>query len=369
MAEAQPKRVPFYDHYGIYPRLPADDRTLVEDLFKRPPRITPDHIHVSVAGAVQQADLLALPQDGPFKYALVAVDLATRACDAEPLKSKTAKEVLDAFKKMYLRGPLTIPQRLELDGGSEFKSAVGKFFRDRGTFVRTSIPGRHRQQAMVENLNRILGTAIFKRQIAEELATGKQATAWVKDLPKFVELINAKLVREPPPPIDPSAKSFTGTKTPYILPEGQLVRVRLDRPQSVLGEKLGGTFRAHDIKWDPKPRAIVQTLIYPGEVIRYLVDGIPSASYSASQLQVVESQGPTTIPPAELVRREPELQPAPRRSARLASSEATPSRTRSKASAAAPSAAESSPGTDASTAGPRRSTRIRGKSVKTSGSV
>ena len=368
MAEARPEHVPFYEHFGIYPRLPGDDRTLVEDLFKRPARGVPDHIRVSVAGAVQQADLLFLPQDGPYKYALVAVDLATRACDAEPLRGKTAKEVLEAFKKMYLRGPLTIPQRLELDGGSEFKAEVGRFFRDRGVFVRTSVPGRHTQQAMVENLNRILGVAIFKRQIAEELATGEQSTAWVKDLPRFIGLINEKLRREPPPPIDPAAKSYTGTKSKYLLPEGQLVRVRLDRPQSVLGEKLSGPFRAHDIKWDTKPRAIVQTLIYPGQLVRYIVDGIPNASYSASQLQAVDARESPSIPPRKIVAREPESLPAPRRSKRLATSAATPAQPASApAGPADASSGDSSPSTAASTAVPRRSTRIRGRNAKTSG--
>jgi hypothetical protein len=361
---AELTHVPFYEHFGIYPRLPGDDRTLVEDLFKRPARVTPDHIHVSQAGAVQQADLLFLPQDGPYQYALVAVDLATRACDAEPLTSKTAKEVLDAFKKMYIRGPLTIPQRLELDGGSEFKSTVGKFFRDRGTVVRTSVPGRHTQQAMVENLNRILGTAIFKRQIAEELVTGKQATAWVKDLPKFIALINAKLTRAPPPPIDPDTPPRTESR--YILDEGQKVRVRLDRPQSVLGEKLSGPFRAHDIRWSPSVHQIEQVLMYPGQLVRYLVSGIPNASYSAAQLQVVDGRAAPSSPHpaalvAELVRREPELRPAPRRSTRLAGET---SRTAQPASAAAGPADDgtvgSTTGIDASTTGPRRSGRIRG---------
>ena len=304
---------PFYEHYGIYPRLKEDKRTLVEELFKRPPKITPDHIHVSVAGAVQQADLLHLPLDGKFEYALVAVDLATRACDAEPIPDRSAASTLAAFKTMYERGPLTIPQRLELDGGSEFKAEVGKFFRDRKVTVRVSVPGRHRQQSMVENLNRILGNAIFKRQIAQELATGEQSVEWVSDLPKFIGLINAKLVRAPPPEIPPDAPMSTGMRSKYILAIGTRVRVRLNRPQSVLGEKLHGTFRAHDIKFDPVIRTIVVPLLIPGSIIRYMVSGIKNASYSESELQVVSD--PEPIP--DKVKRTPEPGPTLRRSERI----------------------------------------------------
>lgn len=59
--------------------------------------------NVSVKNAVHQADLLFLPEDKGYRYALVVVDVATRSMDAEPLKSKKPEEVLKAFRTIYKR--------------------------------------------------------------------------------------------------------------------------------------------------------------------------------------------------------------------------------------------------------------------------
>ena len=54
--------------------------------------------NVSVKNAVHQADLLFLPEDKGYRYALVVVDVATRSMDAHQLKSKKPEEVLKAFR-------------------------------------------------------------------------------------------------------------------------------------------------------------------------------------------------------------------------------------------------------------------------------
>eukprot|EP00043_Microstomoeca_roanoka_P010195 m.97071 g.97071 ORF g.97071 m.97071 type:complete len:79 (-) comp14815_c1_seq2:1164-1400(-) len=61
------------------------DNTLTKDLMQRP---TPDKgankPHITVEGkGTHQMDLLELPNDNGYRYALVIVDVATRACDAE----------------------------------------------------------------------------------------------------------------------------------------------------------------------------------------------------------------------------------------------------------------------------------------------
>ena len=78
--------------------------------------------------AVEQADLLFLPKDEGYRYALVVVDVATRAMDAEPLKEKKTEAVLQAFRKIYARKYLKWPTKfLQVDSGSEFKSVVANF--------------------------------------------------------------------------------------------------------------------------------------------------------------------------------------------------------------------------------------------------
>jgi hypothetical protein len=97
----------YYDNYGL---TGVDSKKLKNELlynlYKKPekekgqdmPRFqaySPDAVH--------QADLLFLPHDKNYKYALNVVDIATRLMDSEPLKEKTSEAVLDAFKK-FMQG-------------------------------------------------------------------------------------------------------------------------------------------------------------------------------------------------------------------------------------------------------------------------
>lgn len=73
---------------------------------------------VPVKNSVHQADLLFLPEDDGYRYALVVVDAATRSMDAHQLKTKEPKEVLAAFRKIYKRKYLTWPKSfLHVDPG------------------------------------------------------------------------------------------------------------------------------------------------------------------------------------------------------------------------------------------------------------
>ena len=55
-----------------------------------------------------QADLLYLPDDSGYIYALVVVDAGSRKVDATPLKDKTPKAVIAGFKKIYKNGILQL---------------------------------------------------------------------------------------------------------------------------------------------------------------------------------------------------------------------------------------------------------------------
>ena len=62
------------------------------------------------------------------KYILTCVDIASRKIDGA-LKTKTAKEVLSAFKAIHKRNHLSPPTaRLEVDDGNEFKGEVKDYF-------------------------------------------------------------------------------------------------------------------------------------------------------------------------------------------------------------------------------------------------
>lgn len=247
-------------------------------------------------GAVHQADLLFLPDDEGYKYALVVTDTGSRVTDAEPLKSKKAEAIIKAFKAIYKRKILKMPtEGIEVDAGSEFKGSVKKYFEDNGISVRVAQAGRHRQQASVEAKNHIIGKALLMRQTAQELKTGEPSTEWVEFLPIIIKRMNKRLKRT----VDPNAKP----KVPRceknacdVIPEGTSVRVALDEPKDVAtGKKLHGKFRAGDVRWELKPSKIDHVILRPDQPPMYAVSNHPNVLYTKNQLQIVS--GREQMPP------------------------------------------------------------------------
>src|SRR6185295_9784959 len=95
-----------------------------------------------------------------------------------------------------------------------------------------------------------------------------------------------------------------------LLAEGAKVRVALDEPQGINGEKLHGKFRASDIRWDPEIKTIKKCILSPGQPPMYMVSGpygrlqVARASYTRNNLQIVpENENP---PPSTVIRGKPE---------------------------------------------------------------
>jgi hypothetical protein len=147
------------------------ENSLVKNLTKQPlkePRNVMPHTTAPIQNAIQQADLLFLPNDDGFRYLLVVVDIATRRTDAEPLKTKESKEVKLALQKIYKRKVLKKPLRLEVDSGKEFKGEFEKYYEKLLDIV-TKIVGRHRQQSVVEAKNYQIGKILNTRMLVEEI--------------------------------------------------------------------------------------------------------------------------------------------------------------------------------------------------------
>ena len=121
---------------------------LIINLLKVPKRDnkqdTP-HTYNPEKNSTHQLDLLFLPTDNGYKYALVVVDLATGATDAEPLKTKAGKEVLKALESIYKRKYLKLPQLEEVDAGTEFMGDFKRHFSKKKVEIRKKESGRHRQ--------------------------------------------------------------------------------------------------------------------------------------------------------------------------------------------------------------------------------
>jgi hypothetical protein len=261
--------------------------------------------------ATQQADTCEMPLDNGYNYFLVLVELACRRVDGEPLKDKEAQTVLNAFKIIYERGRIIPPtHRLEVDSGTEFNNKLMRnfFTKEIGVLIRFGQTGRYRQQCFAERAIQAIQEPLSQRMGAQELLTGQPSTEWVDDFHEIVDEVDRKWRRNPPSiPIGPPRIS----KNDELLSEGTRVRVKLEDPISVLGNKLHGRFRTGDIRWDPRIRTIKKLILSPEQPPMYLLDGphgrlgVSRCAYTRKQLQIVpDNENP---PPDTVIRGTPKF--------------------------------------------------------------
>jgi hypothetical protein len=245
-----------------------------------------------------QADLLFLPEDNGYNYALVVVDVGSRLVDAKPIKNKTPDTVLKALKLIY-KGKYLKPvtNLFGVDSGSEFKGAVTNYIEDElGAHMKVGKPDRHRQQSIVERKNRDIGKLLFKRMVAEELQTNVVSKAWVDYLPTVIDQINKNTKKNRKRTLN---KKLTvddyqcDGDACILIDQGTKVRVALDTPINVYdNSKLKGRFRETDIRFSIKPRTVMKTLVAPGNPPMYLLDKPNgdvdySVAYTKNQLQII----------------------------------------------------------------------------------
>jgi hypothetical protein len=301
----------YYNSFGLNrPKRKKNDNDIqiIEQLYKTPTTdkgVNMPHYQVFNKDDVHQADLLFMPNDDGYKYILVVVDVYSRLCDAYPLKTKDAIEVLKGFKDIYKRKVLSLPKRLEVDSGSEFKSVVAKYFKDNNVFVRIAEVGRHRQQAVVESKNKVIAKGLFHRMASQELLTGQVSREWVQDLPQLIKILNNKANKTKPRVSDADVNGSPTCKgNPcQLIPIGTKVRVILDIPRDITGTRLQGTFRATDQRWENVSRKVEHIYLKPNMPPLYLVSGKPNVKYTKNQLQVIKDN--EHYPPSTVIRGNP----------------------------------------------------------------
>lgn len=253
---------------------------------------------VAKENKVHQADLIYLPWDNGYKYALVVVDPATRLTDAYPLKKHDPPQVVKGFKAIYKRGPLRRPTvMMQTDQGSEFKGEFNKYVTDDLKIVhKYGRAGRSRQQAFAESHNGVISKLISAYETSQEVLTNEVNREWVDILPEIISFMNGYMKRDPPSADDPEFSEPTCKgNTCDMLKEGTKVRVILDKPKNVLGEKQSGKFRVGDARWESEVRTIVQQIVKPGQPPLYLVSGISDTAYTKAQLLVVGEGSAGTV--------------------------------------------------------------------------
>lgn len=273
------------------------ENELLYQLYKRPKETVKIKMEDTFRDDVQQVDLLYLPHDGEYKYAIVAVDVGSRFTDAEPLKSRTAKATIDAMKTIYSRKILNMPNTIVLDSGSEFKKEFQKYFKDNNVSVVVSQPNRHRQTGLVESRNKSIGTYLLKRQTAQELVTGSYSREWIDELQKIIKQLNKRFGKKTSGKVDDSKELFCKGNTCDLLDIGDLVRYPLDHAINVVDNKrLDSKFRASDIRYSLKPtkiRTIRTSTVNPP---LYGLEG-KTALYSRETLLPVD-ESKLKLPPA-----------------------------------------------------------------------
>lgn len=292
---------------GIYAKLFNIDKKQhkkqeLYNLHLRPQREKGDnmpHFQPQLPNMLHQADLLFLPNDDGFKYALVVIDVGTRHLEAVPLKTKESSEINKAFDKLYktkhnikIKNKLTVPYKLQVDAGNEFKGSVKSHLEKKGIIIDVAPVGRHRRQAIVERANQTIGYVLHQRMNSQEILTGETSREWINFLPKVIKAMNehAKKRKTKPLPNQPLGSG----NTLDLIPMGTKVRVKLDAPIDVAFEqKLYGRFRKSDIRFNPKIRIVKEILIKPNSPPLYLLDGdvgkrkVEPIAYTKQQLQIV----------------------------------------------------------------------------------
>ena len=302
-------------------------------LYRRPTRAdemtkVKDQIPL-VADYNYMADILHLPVDKfGFNKLLVICDLADDQFDIEKMKGESADETLKAFKKIIQRGIIEIPYASMLtDGGSSFKGVFHKYLYENGVNHRVARPGRHHMLSNVDSLCRQLGMIFNSIMNKKEEETGKVSKAWThaieevrgklnnyrrsrgvklpKDLTTYeypifdnvipkIKIKKIKTTTTEGGDLKDDVEDYPteGEKYKQIKPkykEGDLVNVLLEEPQTILGKKQPTKiFRMGDLRIEKRKRKILKVLYYSGpNHYRYLVDGLPGASYTERELKQV----------------------------------------------------------------------------------
>jgi hypothetical protein len=287
----------FYKFFGLS-NVPKDfkDKQEVNNIYKTPKkdkRLEVPRFYNFETNNTHQMDILYMPEDTGYKYVLVIVDVGSRYVDAEPLKKIDSKEVVKAMNKIYKRKVLSKPERIIVDSGSEFKSDFERELEAQEIALKKALPGRKRQVGIVEKYNGILAKVLFMRMASEELVTGEPSTEWVDDLPMVIRAMNNKYGRTPK-----TEKELLKELNPMkdlkedIIPLNTVVRVKLDEPKGITGERLHGRFRATDHRWSLEKYKVVDYIFDPIQPVLYKLDKKvgknEGVAYTRNQLQVVQ---------------------------------------------------------------------------------
>jgi hypothetical protein len=234
------------------------------------------------------ADLLHLPTtEKGYKYLLVVVDLASKEFDIQPMKDTNSKSTVDAIEKMFKRPYIKMPESsIQVDGGAEFNRFFTQWCKSNNILLKRTIPYRHKQNSMIESLNRQLGRLFNGYMNYMEQQTGETYREWDEILVDVRKELNKYRKREMPKNVSDYPYPFHDQTYISRYKVGDWVHYKLDYPQTALGKKQPTPeFRTGDYRYSHEPVQIVKVItMNQSPYYRYMLEGIPNASYSEYDL-------------------------------------------------------------------------------------
>lgn len=132
-----------------------------------------------------QMDIMYLPNptlNKNIKYLLTCIDVYSRYAFVKPLKNKTGKEILTAFKELIKENGK--PNNMNLDEGKEFTNkAFQKFCEDNDITLWFSDTQQENKNAIIERFHRTLRNLILAY-------TTSIGNSYIDDLPKLLRNYN-----------------------------------------------------------------------------------------------------------------------------------------------------------------------------------
>ena len=120
-----------------------------------------------------------------FRYVLIVIDVLSRYAFAVPLKDKTAKSVIAAFKKIFNKSGRR-PQKLFTDMGKEYTSNQFKDFLRKSNIIQYST-GSEIKASLAERFIRTLKSKLYK------YFTAKNTLHYIRVLPSVLQGYNDKI--------------------------------------------------------------------------------------------------------------------------------------------------------------------------------
>lgn len=243
-----------------------------------------------------QADLQFWNVDKGYRYLLVVVDIHTKRIDVEALEDKTQESVIAGMNNIFSRtyifdhdaNTIVFPNIIMTDAGTEFGSKFIEWCTANKITKKTSRVARKQQTSVVEGFNLVISKVLaIKTTMDQNNAKRKgklEQRHWVKYLPDLRIVLNDKEVNDR---VVSDYFQFAKVTPSQLLRIGETVHVILERPLDVQDNKLSGKFRTGDYRYEKVGRKITNRIYnLSGNPIRYVVDGIPNATFARSDLMV-----------------------------------------------------------------------------------